>query len=191
MSSRRLLPSTSTSASSALGGLGGRLLHDLVDRAGRAVNAAERLVDAALGGDHRDDLELRARAQVVERQHVHRVGHRHEELVAELRDGHELVGLGHVLGHEVHHRLGHAHLGQVDRRLVQAAAHGDHHVLLGDELVVRQQLEQPAALFLLQFLGFLELAGQQQAVFDQDVRDAFAEGFSAHVRRSGRRSGAR
>ncbi len=163
-----------------LGGVGGGLLHHLVDGAGGAVHAAERLVDAALGGDHRHDVHLRARAQVVERQDVHRVGHGDEELVAEHRDGHQLVALGHVLGHEVHHRLGHVDLRQVDRRLVQAAAHGDDHVLLGDELVIRQQLEQSAALFFLQFLGFLQLAGQQKAVLDQNVRDAFAEGFCAH-----------
>ena len=56
------------------------------------------------------------------------------------------------------------------------------HVLLGDELVIGQQLEEPAALLLLQLLRFLELAGQKQAILDQDVRDAFTEGFCAHTR---------
>ena len=76
--------------------------------------------------------------------------------------------------------LGNAQLGKIDRRRVQAAAHGDHHVLLGDIMLVGQELQQPATLLLLQLHRLRELRGQQQTVLDEDIRDAFAERFDAH-----------
>ena len=157
------------------------LAKHLVHRGAGAVHSAERFRDAALGRDHRHDFHLRALPQVVECEHVQRVGHRDEKLVSESADRRELVSARHVLRHEVEDFLGNANLGKIDRRRVEAAAHADDHVLLGDELFVRQKLEQTAALLFLDFERLVELVRKQQAVLDQNIRDAFAERFDAHA----------
>ena len=156
-------------------GLLGHLLDHLLHLVPGAVDAAERLENRALGGDHRDDLELGALPQIVEREHVQRIGHRDEELVPQAADGRELVGPGHVLGHQVEHLLGHADAREIDRRRIQAAAHRDHHVLLGDVVAVGQNLQQAAALLLLDFRRLVELAGKEEPILDEDIRDAFAK----------------
>jgi hypothetical protein len=47
-------------------------------------------------------------------------------------------------------------------------------------LFIRQDLEQTAALFLLEADRFLELVRQQQTVLDQDIGDALGERFASH-----------
>ena len=78
---------------------------------------------------------------------------------------------------------GHAQFRQIDRRRIQATPHAERHVLVGDELLVRQNLEQPAAFLLLDADRFLELVRQEQTVLDQDIGDAFGERFASHRRR--------
>ncbi len=70
----------------------------------------------------------------------------------------------------------------IERR-IEATAHAQGHVLVGDELAVRQNLEQPAAFLLLNADRFLELVRQEEAVLDQDIGDAFGERFASHRRR--------
>ena len=70
----------------------------------------------------------------------------------------------------------------IERR-IEATAHADRHVLVGDELSVRQDLEQPAAFLLLNADRFLELIRQEETVLDQDIGDAFGERFASHRRR--------
>ena len=65
--------------------------------------------------------------------------------------------------------------GEIDRRRVQDAAHGDGHVLFADVGLLEDQLEQAGAFLLLLLQQFLDLLGRQQAVFDQGVGDAFAK----------------
>ena len=120
----------------------------------------------ALRRDHRDNFELCASLQIVDREHVRRVGHRHKKFSVQTRDRHELVRLGHVARNQRHDLFRDAHLGQVDRWRVQATPHAEGHVLLGDELFVRQDLEQTAAFAFLEGDCFLELIGQEQAVVD-------------------------
>ena len=55
--------------------------------------------------------------------------------------------------------LGDADLGEIDRRRVEATAHRNDHVLLGDVLLVGEYFQQPAALFFLLLDRFSELAG--------------------------------
>ena len=64
---------------------------------------------------------------------------------------------------------------EIDQRRVEATPHAHRHVLVGDELFVRQNLQQPAAFLLLESRRFFELARQQEAVLDQDIGDAFRE----------------
>jgi hypothetical protein len=158
----------------------GGVLEHLIHGGAAAADAAESLGHAPLGRDHGHDLELRALAKIVESEHVQRIRHRHEKLVSEAADGREFVLARHVLGHEFLDFLGHAHLREIHGRHVEAAAHGDHHVLLGDVLFVGEQFQQASALLFLDLHGLGELAGEQEPVLDQDVRDAFSERFNAH-----------
>jgi hypothetical protein len=47
-------------------------------------------------------------------------------------------------------------------------------------LFVGENLEQPAALLLLNINGLVELRWQKEAVLDQDISDAFPERFTSH-----------
>ena len=80
-----------------------------------------------------------------------------------------------ILRDEVDHFLGNAHLGERDGVRAETAAHADHHVLLGDELLFEQQLQQPSALFLLEIKGFIELLFGKQPIRQQCVGDSFSE----------------
>ena len=64
------------------------------------VHAAERVADRALGRDHRHDLELHPPLQVVDREHVRRVRHRHEKLAIQARYRRQLVRLRHFARHQ-------------------------------------------------------------------------------------------
>ena len=52
-----------------------------------------------------------------------------------------------------------------------------------DELLVGQNLKQPTALRLLDIDRLIELIRQKETVLDQDIRDAFSEGFASRAHR--------
>ena len=81
-------------------GLVGRGLHDLVDFAVDAVEALDRLDDLAGGRDDGADLGAGERADVVDREHVRRVGHRDDELAVLPADRDRLVAAGERLADE-------------------------------------------------------------------------------------------
>ena len=115
----------------------GDFLHRLADVAG-AVHAAERFVDRALGRDHRNDLELDAPFQVVDREHVGRVRHCHKKFSVQARDRDQAVRFRHFAWDERHHILRNAQAREIHRRRVQATPHAEDHVLFGHELAIGQ-----------------------------------------------------
>src|SRR5438477_781220 len=121
----------------SLRGLFRDLLHHLAHVAD-ALNAAERVLHRALGRDHRNDLELHPPFQVVDREHVGRVGHGHKQFSVQARDRHQPVRFRHFARHQRHHIFWNAQPREIDRRRVQATAHAKDHVLLGYELPVGQ-----------------------------------------------------
>ena len=147
-----------------------------------AVNAAQRISHAFFRRDHRHDIELNPPFHVIDRQNVGRVGHGDEKLPVQPRNRHDLVGLGHLARNQSHDLFGDAQSGQIHRRNVEAAPHAESHVLVGDELFVRQNLQEASAFFFLDCDSFLELIRQQKPVFDQDIGDAFRERFTSHVK---------
>jgi hypothetical protein len=104
---------------------------------------------------------------------IMRIRHSHKELPAQFTNRRQLVSPRHFPGHQTQHVLGHAHLGKVDGGGVQATPHGNDHVLLRHVFFVREQLEQSAALLFLEVEHLRELSGQEQALLDEDVGDAF------------------
>ncbi len=140
------------------------------------LGVVEEIGDRFLGADQRDDLYVRPNtAQVVQCEHVQRVGHGHEQPPSQAGDGDHLVGLAKIFRDEVDDILGNAHLGERDRVRAETAAHADHHVLFGDQLLFQQQLQQPAALFLLNVEDFVELLFGKQPIRQQCVGDSFSE----------------
>jgi hypothetical protein len=83
--------------------------------------------------------------------------------------------LAEVLWDEIDDVLWNAHLGECDRVRAEAAAHADHHVLLGDQLLFEEQLQQSAALFLLDVKDFIKLLSGKQPIRQQCVGDSFSE----------------
>ena len=135
------------------------VLEDCVDAAtGLSLDVVEKIHDRPFGADQRDNLQVGPDpAQIVQCQDVERVSHRHEEALAEASDGNHLIRLSEILGNEVDNILRHMHFGQRDRRDAETPAHADHHVLLGYELLVEQQLKETAALLLLKLDDLTEL----------------------------------
>ena len=156
-----------------------RFLRDLLQHLGHlraaVMHAGQGIGHRSFGGDHRDDIELHPALHVIHREDVRRIRHRHKQLPVQPRDRHQLVCLRQLARHQRHDFFRHPKLREIDQRRVEATPHAHRHVLVRDELFVRQNFQQPAALFLLQPDRFLELARQEEAVLDQDIGDAFRE----------------
>ena len=153
------------------------VLDDVLHAAALGGIEVVQLVDDRLfGGDHRRDFQLGDALDVVNGQHVQRVGHRQEQFVFQPRDRHDLVVVRALrAATKFGHFDGDADAGEVDGRRVQHAAHGNGHVLLADVGLFEDEFEQARAVFLLLFQQFLHLLGRQQAVLDQGVGDAFSK----------------
>jgi|SRR5678815_3329556 hypothetical protein len=91
------------------------------------------------------------------------------------------MGPRHLARDKTQYLIWHAHLRQINRRRIQAAAHAEGHVLIAYELLVGQDLKQPTALRLLDIDRFIELIRQKESVLDQDIRNAFSEGFASRA----------
>ena len=93
------------------------------------------------------------------------------------------MGARHIARDKAQYLIWHAHLRQINRRRIQAAAHAEGHILVADELLVGQNLKQPTALRLLDINRLIELIRQKETVLDQDIRNAFSEGFASRAHR--------
>jgi len=153
-----------------------RVLDDVLDAAAPdGVNLGQLVLDRLFRGDQHGHFHPGDVAHVVAGQDVERVGHGQEQLVFQPRDGHHLMVVGDFPRKEVGHFQGDVEVRQVDGRDVEHAPHRHRHVQIGDVGFFQQQLEQAGAFLLLQFEYFRDLLAREQAVFDQDVNDAFAK----------------
>ena len=66
-------------------------------------------------------------------------------------------------------------MGQVYGRHIEDPTDRDGHVVFGDEALVRDELQEPGALFFLLLEEFLHLLGGEQPILHQGVGDAFSE----------------
>ena len=160
------------------------MLDDVLHRAAAPIQIVELVENGLLRGDHRHDFQLGAALDVVEGQHVERVGHREEQLVVQARDRQHFVIGGHFTRHQTGHLLRDTDAAEVDRRDVEDAAHRDDHVQFADVGFFEDQLEQAGAFLFLQFEQFLDLLDGEQPVFDQSVGDAFSKTFNWRHRRT-------
>ena len=71
-----------------------------------SVHASQGVGYGALRRDHWHDIELDAPLQVVDREHVGRIGHRHKKFSIQARDRHKLVRFSHFPGHQRHDLFG-------------------------------------------------------------------------------------
>ena len=153
------------------------------------VDVVELVEDRLFRGDQRRHFEPGDAPDIVDGQHIQRIGHRQEQLVLQPRDGNDLVVVSHFARHQVRHFEGDAEAGQIDGRRVQDAAHGNRHVRFGHVGLFEDQLEQAGAVLLLLLEQFLDLFDGQQAVFHQRVGDALAKCFDRRHGFSGRLCG--
>ena len=137
-----------------------RVLDDVLHAAALGgIEVVELVEDGLFGGDQRRDLQLGDAPDVVDGQHVQRVGHRQEQLVLQAGDGDDLVVVGHFARQQVGDFERDAEAGEVDGRRVQHAAHRNGHVLLADVGLFEDELEQAGAFLLLLLEQFLDLLG--------------------------------
>src|SRR6266540_2295419 len=139
----------------------------------------ELVEDGLLGGNHRADIQLGDTLDIVHGQNVQRVGHRQEEFVVHPGDGDDLVVLAHVARNQFGDLLRDAQADQVDGRNLEYTAHRDTEVQVGHEALVDDDLVKAGAFPLLLLDQFLELLGEEQAVFDEGLSDAFSESFNS------------
>jgi hypothetical protein len=148
------------------------------------VHAAERIGDGSFCRDHRHHVRLHAPLHVVEREHIRGVGHGHEDFPVHPRDRHDLVRLRHLARDQTHDLFGNPESGEIYRRDIETTPHAEGHVLISDELLVRQNFQEPTAFLLLDRNRFLELIRQQQTVLDEHIGNAFAKSFVSHGAKS-------
>ena len=151
------------------------LLQDPVDRELVAEHLVDGLVDLRLAGEERQDLHVHAEqgADLVERDHVEGVGHRHRGPVGRGVEGdaEDVVAPGDVLGDQLD-RLGvDDHLGEIDALLAELAAQHLADDRLGGEAETHQELAQVLAGLLLLGERDGDLVAGDDPLVDQDLAD--------------------
>lgn len=159
--------------------------HDFLQAGALGFEIVELVDDRLLGGDHRNDLKPRQALDVIQRQHVQRVGHGQKQLVVQPGDRDHFVRFGRVFLHQVGHFHRDGNALQIHRRHVEHAPHGDNHVHVLHELLLGKQLQQAGAFLLLQFEQLFHLLGRKKTVLDQGVGDAFSKILDRRHRKGG------
>ena len=143
--------------------------------AGAAVVAVDRLLQVG-GGRHRgaDRAQLGRQADVVQRQHVGRVGQGDGEHVVGQGDRHRHVPHGDVAGQHRQGLVGDRQAAEVDERQPELVGEGagDLHLVgeaqLGDDL---PEPAPPARVLPLRPQGMLELVAREHAAVDQHLTE--------------------
>ena len=132
--------------------------------------ALDRLLDVGKIRDGPPHVVTEKVAQVVQRGHVLRVGHRDGEDVVLERDGHDLVDVRHRLRHDLQHVGRDVRLRQADDRHAPLLGQGFSHLRLGDESHADRHLPDdfPGTLLLL-FEHVPELVLGEIPEVDQDL----------------------
>ena len=115
-------------------------LHDFRHALGAFIVTGNEFRDAALRGDHRHDIKSRAVPEFIECQHVERVRHGNKQLSAKTCYRSDFVVLGKIGRDKGKNLFRHTELREIYRRRIQASPRGDHHVLLGDKLLIHEDL---------------------------------------------------
>ena len=93
-----------------------RVLDDVLHAAALGgVDVVELVEDGFFRGDQGRDLQPGDAPDVVNGQHVQRVGHRQEQLVLQPRHGDDLVVVSHFARHQVRHFERDGEAGEIDR----------------------------------------------------------------------------
>src|SRR6266498_17960 len=159
-------------------GLLGGIVDDLLHAARFAgVEVVQLVEDGFLGSDHGRDVHFADAPDVVDGQHVERVGHGQEKFVFQAGDGNDFVIVADFAREQIGDLGRDAATTEVDRRDVEDAAHGNGHVGLGHEPLVDDHLEEAGAFLFLLFEQFFDLLGEEQAILHQRIGDAFSKGF--------------
>jgi hypothetical protein len=148
-------------------GLVGRGLHDLVDLAVDAEEPLDGLDDLAGGGDDGPHLGARERPDVVDREDVGGVGHRHDELAVFPAHGDGLVAAGERLADEGGDRAVDGAVVEVDELEPDLAGQGAHELGLGDRALLDEQSPEGLARPRLFGDGGVELGLGEQSFVDQ------------------------
>ena len=165
----------------------GQVLHDLVHLA----RLAEHRGDVLGQGEHGADVAPGDHAQVVDRQHIERIGHRHHERAVRV----EAHGDGGVAARRaVVDQVGHARVDPVGQAL-EVHAHPlrdrSRDLVAGQAAVGHEQIAQPAPVGLLAGQHVLELCGRDQAHAHQHLAQGrgAGHGHTLLARRRGRGGG--
>ena len=141
------------------------------------INVVELVDDRFFGRDQRCHFQPRDALDVINGQHVERVGHGQEQLVIQAGNRNDLVVMRQFARQQIGHVQRDADAGEVDRGGVEDPAHGNRHVLLADVGLFEDQFKETGALLFLLFEQFFDLPGGEQTIFHQGVGDPFSKSF--------------
>ncbi len=147
------------------------------DRAGRAAAVAragvilpERLLDMVLQRKNGLDLQPAGGAEVIQRDHVRRVGRRDREHPVVLGDGDHLVANGELRRHDVHGALVHVEAHQVgDEAQAHRRGFRLQHVPFRGHFQIHQYLGKVAARRALMLPRLLQLLRREHPLLDQQL----------------------
>jgi hypothetical protein len=159
-------------AGEVVGLLGGGLqgLGHLGLRAGSPVEGGVELGGVDEGDD---DLAPEQRAQVVEGEHVRRVGHGHHDPLVLVGDGEGPVPAGHGQRDRLGHRPVHREVLEVDEADPGLAGQGAQQVHGADQALVQEDLPEPLAHLLLEGQSRFEVRVGDLGRLEQDVAESF------------------
>ena len=149
----------------------GRGVAPQLQRAGRAVVALDRVLDGALGGDHRLHVVAGHELDVVHGEHVRGVGHGDREHRAGARQRQHLVlpsGLGRD---DLDDRRVHLEVVEVDRGNAVLPGQQARDLLVLDEAEGHERLPELAAAHLLVIESFLKLLRSHHVLLQQQLSE--------------------
>ena len=165
-----LAPSSPSSTTSTLDEVRLHVRQDAGDGLGlRLVVPVDRLLDRGLRGDQRQDLQVRHERDVVQGEHVGRIGHREGERVAHPPDRDHLVLPRDGRRHELQDVRIDVELAERDRGDAVLSRQESDELIVVDEVQPDENRAELLGRALLLRERLLELLGGEEAVRDEEV----------------------
>jgi len=151
-----------------------QLTHGFFHEIGNRVRLLDRLQDIRLHGHHRLDFALRDHSQIIDREEICRIRHRHRQTVAPFPDRNDAMALGQRQWNETGGLLVRRSRRKIDQGNSQRLNQHFQQDSFGDHSLFDQHASEPIAGAFLRRKGRFQLLRGDFSRFDQHFSQAFA-----------------
>ncbi len=145
----------------------GGQLGQIADRLVKVSLAPNRVLEIGSGRNLRENVVPRHRTQVIHREHIRRIGHRHHETAVFESDRQQRVPADQIFGHDGDCRRINPHFGEIDVGHADLLPEGFDQLRFGDHTALDQNLAEGQARLMLTSNRCLEFFRGEQAFFEQ------------------------